>query len=99
MSKEEIQELDSFDRLKRLDAIYTKIHKDKHIFIPQEERGSTVRFVETGCYSLDYVLGGGRNFGVPSGKIIELSGQYSTGKTLLASFIASSYQKQNKVGK
>jgi recombination protein RecA len=51
---------------------------------------SKIEFVDTGCYSLNKVFG----YGIPRGRIIEISGQPSAGKTLLAMFIASNIQKK-----
>jgi recombination protein RecA len=50
---------------------------------------SNIEFMDTGCYSLNNVLG----HGIPCGRIIEIAGNPSTGKTALAMFIASNIQK------
>ena len=46
--------------------------------------------VPTGCFSVDYVLGCG---GIPRGRIIEIFGKESSGKSTLCSFIIGQMQK------
>jgi len=52
-----------------------------------------VDFGSTGICSLDRILGGG----LPEGRVVELFGQESSGKTTLAIHIAAQFQKQGKV--
>jgi len=52
----------------------------------------TIEFIPTGCYSLDQVLGGG----IPRGRIIEIFGLESSGKSALAAFLVAQFQKQGK---
>lgn len=55
-----------------------------------EAKSMTVEAVSTGCLSLDIALGVG---GVPYGRIIEIYGPESSGKTTLAQHIVSEVQK------
>lgn len=55
-----------------------------------ESRRSNVDAVSTGCISLDLALGIG---GVPRGRIIEIFGPESSGKTTLAQHIVAEVQK------
>lgn len=52
--------------------------------------GKNVEWIPTGCYSIDSLLGGG----VPRGRILEVYGSPSSGKTTMALFIAGLIQKQ-----
>ena len=52
---------------------------------------TNIEAISTGCYSLDYVFGCG---GIPRGRIIEIFGEESTGKSVLAMFMAAQAQKQ-----
>lgn len=56
-----------------------------------ESKGFEVDAVPTGCLSLDLALGIG---GVPRGRIIEIYGPESSGKTTLAQHIVAEVQKQ-----
>lgn len=51
-----------------------------------------VEFISTNSFNLDYLFGGG----VPSGRIIEVLGEESSGKSTLALYIAAQFQKQKK---
>jgi len=51
-----------------------------------------IKFEKTGIFSLDEMLGGG----IPQGRVIELYGQESSGKTSLATQIAAQFQKNGK---
>lgn len=55
-----------------------------------EARHTTVDVIPTGCLSLDLALGVG---GVPRGRIIEVYGPESSGKTTLANHIVAEVQK------
>ena len=46
--------------------------------------------IPTGCFSLDWVMGGG----LPSGRVIEIYGMESSGKTMLSLFIIREIQKR-----
>jgi len=59
-----------------------------------EARKTNVDAVSTGCLSLDLALGAG---GVPRGRIIEIFGPESSGKTTLAQHIVAEVQKVNGI--
>lgn len=52
--------------------------------------GVKIEAVSTGCYSLDWLFGCG---GLPRGRIIEVHGEESSGKSTLAAFFASKVQQ------
>lgn len=61
----------------------------------QEEDPTKIKnWVSTGCFLLDAITARGEKGGVPSGKIIELAGKQSTGKSFLSSMIASNAQEE-----
>ena len=54
-------------------------------------------WISTGCDVFDMVTGGGIGYGVPSGKIINIVGDKSSGKSFICTeIIASSYHKYGK---
>ncbi|MCB9803086.1 recombinase RecA [Candidatus Nomurabacteria bacterium] len=59
-----------------------------------EAKAMNVGAVTTGCLSLDMALGVG---GVPKGRIVEIYGPESSGKTTLAQHIAAEVQKEGGV--
>jgi recombination protein RecA len=59
-----------------------------------EARHTTVDVIPTGCLSLDLALGVG---GVPRGRIIEIYGPESSGKTTLANHIVAEVQKMGGI--
>ena len=61
-----------------------------YIFMKSEKK--EVKRASTGCTLLDLVVGGGEGLGIPFGKIINIVGDKSSGKTfLLNEIIAASY--------
>lgn len=69
----------------------TKQFGDGSIMKMEEDHAQKVDVIPTGALSLDIALGVG---GVPKGRIIEIYGPESSGKTSLALHIASEAQKQ-----
>ncbi len=59
-----------------------------------DKRKSNVRAVSTGCLSLDLALG---IMGIPRGRIIEIFGPETSGKTTLAQHIISETQKEGGI--
>ena len=53
---------------KALDSLLTKKYGENYYGITQDRKLPPVKFISTGCHSLDYVLGGG----IPEGRILEL---------------------------
>lgn len=51
-------------------------------------------YVSTGCTPLDYIISNKRNGGIPVGRITEIYGLESSGKSLLAAHIAKSTQQK-----
>jgi recombination protein RecA len=54
-------------------------------------------FISTGSTLLDYIISNRRNGGVPCGKITELQGEESSGKSLLCAHIIASTQKKGGI--
>lgn len=89
MKKKLDQELDEFDAL--VDKLNTKYGVGT---VLQSDDGDTnVRATSTGCLGLDRVFGCG---GLPEGRVIEIYGAESSGKTTMTLFIAAQLQKQGK---
>src|SRR3989339_2248755 len=59
-----------------------------------EAKATAVDAVPTGCLSLDIALG---PFGVPRGRVIEIYGPESSGKTTLAQHIIAEVQKKGGI--
>jgi len=81
------------DRKKALETALAQIEKDfgkGSIMRLGENMGMTVEAISTGSISLDMALGIG---GVPKGRIIEIYGPESSGKTTLALHILAEAQK------
>lgn len=51
-------------------------------------------FISTGSTLLDYTISNRRNGGVPVGKITEIAGEESSGKSLICAHLAANVQKQ-----
>lgn len=73
---------------------YTKRFGKEEIKIGSELQKIKEEVISTGILTLDYALGIG---GIPMGKIIEMYGQESSGKTSLALIIAGQMQKSGKL--
>jgi recombination protein RecA len=90
------------DQMKALDRAFNKKFGDKYYGVSKDDvkrKGLdlNVEFISTGCYSLDYVLGGGGpNFGIPVGRVLQFYGASSSAKTLISTYIGSTLQKLGK---
>lgn len=76
-----------------LDALMAKLRKtygDDVAVVDADPEVSEVKVIPTGSFGLDSVFGCG---GVPKGRMIELFGQESSGKTTLAHFLIAQVQK------
>lgn len=86
------------DRLSALDAAIAKIEKDygkgSIMKLGDSVANMNVETVPTGCLSLDLALGVG---GVPKGRIIEIYGPESSGKTTVALHMVAAVQKQGGI--
>ena len=83
-------------KTKALDLAITQIDrqfgKGSIMKLGNDKPSSTESVISTGCLSLDVALGVG---GVPRGRIIEIYGPESSGKTTLALHIVAEAQKNN----
>jgi recombination protein RecA len=86
------------DRSKAVDLAITQIErqfgKGSIMRLGSSERVADVPAISTGSLSLDIALG---TFGVPRGRVIEIYGPESGGKTTLALHIVAEAQKQNGI--
>jgi len=95
--KTRIDETSSADKIKALEMAIDKIEKDfgKGSIMKLGEKASVnVEAIPTGALSLDAALGIG---GVPRGRIIEIYGPESSGKTTLAQHIVAECQKKGGI--
>lgn len=86
------------DKLKALDAAISKIEKDfgkgAIMKLGDSSANMNVETVPTGCLSLDIALGLG---GIPKGRIIEVYGPESSGKTTVALHMVAEVQKKGGI--
>ena len=89
---------DKTDKLKALDAAISKIEKDfgKGSVMKLGDKGTSmdVETIPTGSLSLDLALGLG---GIPKGRIIEIYGPESSGKTTVALHVVAEVQKMGGI--
>lgn len=64
--------------------------KGKNTLKDQED----CKFISTGCYALNRIISGKYNVGLPIGRIVQLQGNSSTGKTLFATTFLAAAQKE-----
>lgn len=94
INKDNIEELDlDLSHLKEFDKILAKKFGKQYHGFGDTDKFESVKRVPLDCISLNNVLGGG----LPVGRMVEIFGDSSAGKSSLASHIVSSYQKQNKL--
>ena len=101
MAKKETKKMESprpaEDRMKALETSMTHINKtfgDGTIMYLGQRSEMNIECIHTGSLALDYALGIG---GVPKGRIIEIYGPESSGKTTLALHILAESQKAGGV--
>ncbi len=86
------------EKLKALDAAISKIEKDygkgSVMKLGESAKNMNVEAIPTGCLSLDLALGVG---GVPKGRIIEVYGPESSGKTTVALHMVAEVQKNGGI--
>lgn len=86
------------EKLKALSAAIAKIEKDygkgSVMKLGDSAKGMNVEAVPTGCLSLDLALGVG---GVPKGRIIEVYGPESSGKTTVALHMVAEVQRNGGI--
>jgi len=89
---------DNTDKLKALDAAIAQIEKQygrgSVMKLGEETEGMQVETVPTGSLSLDIALGQG---GLPKGRIIEVYGPESSGKTTVALHCVAEVQKRGGI--
>src|ERR671931_992759 len=94
-----VVEGDKMDKQKALDAALAHIErhfgKGSIMRLGQHDRSIDVEAISTGSLGLDIALGIG---GVPRGRVIEIYGPESSGKTTLALHIVAEAQKQGGMG-
>src|SRR3954468_10033602 len=91
----DVGEKDSMDKNKALEAALVQIErafgKGSIMKLGQREAATTADVVSTGSLSLDIALGIG---GLPRGRIVEIYGPESSGKTTLALHVVAEAQKK-----
>ena len=93
-SKEPVNKADVTNKLKALEAAIAQIEKDfgkgAVMKLGDSSERMNVEVTPTGCLSLDLALGLG---GIPKGRIIEVYGPESSGKTTVALHMVAEVQK------
>jgi len=91
-----VENKDAMDKTKALDAALTQIErsfgKGSIMRLGQKETAVDIEAIPTGSLGLDLALGIG---GLPRGRIIEIYGPESSGKTTLALHVIAEAQKTN----
>lgn len=78
--------------LKEFDKILNKKFGSQYTGFGEKDSFEKVSRVPLDCISLNNILGGG----IPEGRVIEIFGRNSAGKSSLANHIVASFQKQGK---
>ena len=98
MAKETTKEVSKEDKQRALDAALKQIEKDfgqgAVMKLGESQHNMNVEAVPTGSLSLDIALGIG---GVPKGRVVEIYGPESSGKTTVALHIISEVQKRGGI--
>ncbi len=87
MKKKEVEVISPEEELK-------KISEEFKLWIPGEKYNKKGKYFFSSQSTLLDLAIGGEGLGIPSGKIIEISGLESSGKTVIAALLAASCQKQ-----
>ncbi len=86
------------DKRKALEQVLTQIEKQYGkgaiMKLGDDVKDMAIEVIPTGCLSLDIALGTG---GVPRGRIIEIYGPESSGKTTVSLHIIAELQKQGGI--
>lgn len=93
-SKPTVERLENEEKKKALDAVFKVIEKEYgtgSIMKLGDTHVSSVDAIPTGCMTLDLALGVG---GIPRGRIVEIFGPESSGKTTVALHVVAEAQKQ-----
>ncbi|MBR5738784.1 MAG: DNA recombination/repair protein RecA, partial [Lachnospiraceae bacterium] len=89
--------MDKQDKLKALDAAISQIEKaygKGSVMKLGSDSAMQVEAIPTGCLSLDVALGVG---GIPKGRVIEIYGPESSGKTTVALHMVAEVQKRGGI--
>ena len=84
----------SKDKKRAIESAMSQIEKQfgkGAIMTMSDSNRTAVEMIPTGCLSLDLALGGG----MPKGRIIEIFGPESSGKTTLSLHVVAEFQKNN----
>jgi len=71
-------------------AQLNKKYGENSLIVARKARGMLVRFFSTGCYALDFGMGGG----IPENRITEFRGPYSSLKSTLSLLSAANFQRK-----
>ncbi len=94
MSKAEKQTTESNEKIKALKLTMEKIEKDYgkgSVMMMNEKSGQQQEVISTGSIGLDVALGIG---GLPRGRVVEVYGPESSGKTTIATHVIAEAQKK-----
>lgn len=85
-------EITSKKKLEALESLLKKRHGDRY-YSKKTNPIPPIEWISSGYYSLDYVMGRG----IPKGRLIQVVGWESVGKSWVALEMASRFQKDNKI--
>lgn len=92
MNTEDINKEIDMSNLKEFDKILSKKFGTQYTGFGEKDKFESVSRISLECISLNNILGGG----IPEGRVIEIFGRNSSGKSSLANHIVASYQNQGK---
>lgn len=92
------EDKDSDEIVSGLIKTLNKSKRSAYSFLEREDPSQIKRWISTGSTLLDYIISNRHNGGIPYGRVTEIHGQESTGKSLLAFHIIANAQKQGGVG-
>src|SRR3990167_3808488 len=90
----EIKEKEVGDKLAAVMEEINEKYGENSVMRMDDEHTFKIETFKTDCLGLDYILGCG---GIPKGRILEIYGMQSSGKTSLSFFLASQVQKAGGV--
>jgi recombination protein RecA len=93
-------EPEKLDIKKEIKALRSSLNKDDIVSwdLTKDDSPTYVRdWISTGSTLLDYMISNRRNGGVPCGKITELQGEESSGKSLVSAHIIANTQKKGGI--
>lgn len=86
-------EIIDLEKYKALDKELKKKFGDSYIGVTEKKQLEKINYIPVECLSINRMLGGG----LPEGRIIEVFGPASVGKSNFAMHVVASFQKQGKV--